>query len=39
MDEFPPKWFSGSLFNFAENLLKHEDEDKIAIYAAGIIQS
>ncbi|CAD5126026.1 DgyrCDS14202 [Dimorphilus gyrociliatus] len=34
MDEFPPKWFSGALFNFAENLLKHEDEDKVAIYAA-----
>ncbi|KAM9822957.1 acetoacetyl-CoA synthetase [Syngnathus typhle] len=29
-----PEWFSGARLNYAENLLKHADEDKVALYAA-----
>lgn len=29
-----PEWFSGSRLNFAENLLKYDDE-KVAIYSTG----
>ncbi|XP_058850183.1 acetoacetyl-CoA synthetase [Acipenser ruthenus] len=29
-----PEWFRGSQLNYAENLLKHKDQDKIALYAA-----
>lgn len=29
-----PEWFKGSRLNYAENLLKHKDNDKIALYAA-----
>ncbi|KAG9487604.1 hypothetical protein GDO78_007434 [Eleutherodactylus coqui] len=28
-----PEWFHGSRLNFAENLLKHKDNEKIALYA------
>lgn len=30
-----PEWFKGSRLNFAENLLRYED-NRIAIYTAGI---
>ncbi|XP_042193574.1 acetoacetyl-CoA synthetase isoform X2 [Callorhinchus milii] len=30
-----PEWFSGSRLNYAENLLRHKEEDKVALYAAG----
>uniref|UniRef100_A0ABM5F1Q8 Acetoacetyl-CoA synthetase n=1 Tax=Pogona vitticeps TaxID=103695 RepID=A0ABM5F1Q8_9SAUR len=29
-----PEWFKGSRLNYAENLLKHTENDKIALYAA-----
>nr|XP_033809451.1 acetoacetyl-CoA synthetase isoform X2 [Geotrypetes seraphini] len=29
-----PEWFKGSRMNYAENLLKHKDNDKVALYAA-----
>ncbi|XP_044514668.1 acetoacetyl-CoA synthetase isoform X1 [Gracilinanus agilis] len=29
-----PEWFKGSRLNYAENLLKHKENDKIALYAA-----
>uniref|UniRef100_A0A8C0VTH9 Acetoacetyl-CoA synthetase n=1 Tax=Cyanistes caeruleus TaxID=156563 RepID=A0A8C0VTH9_CYACU len=29
-----PEWFKGSRLNYAENLLKHKDNDKVALYAA-----
>ncbi|XP_075032973.1 acetoacetyl-CoA synthetase [Mixophyes fleayi] len=29
-----PEWFHGSNLNYAENLLKHKENDKIALYAA-----
>ena len=29
-----PEWFHGSRLNFAENLLKYND-DQVAVYAAG----
>ncbi|XP_066510995.1 acetoacetyl-CoA synthetase-like [Hoplias malabaricus] len=29
-----PEWFKGSRLNYAENLLKHRDQDKVALYAA-----
>lgn len=29
-----PEWFKGARLNYAENLLKHADQDKVAIYAA-----
>ncbi|XP_043924282.1 acetoacetyl-CoA synthetase [Protopterus annectens] len=29
-----PEWFKGSRLNYAENLLKHKEEDKIALYSA-----
>ncbi|XP_067088034.1 acetoacetyl-CoA synthetase, partial [Osmerus mordax] len=29
-----PEWFRGSRLNYAENLLKHKDQDKVALYAA-----
>ncbi|XP_018412512.1 PREDICTED: acetoacetyl-CoA synthetase isoform X2 [Nanorana parkeri] len=29
-----PEWFHGSRLNYAENLLKHKENDKIALYAA-----
>lgn len=29
-----PEWFKGSRMNYAENLLKHKDQDKVALYAA-----
>ncbi|XP_073413188.1 acetoacetyl-CoA synthetase [Dendrobates tinctorius] len=28
-----PEWFHGSRLNYAENLLKHKDSDRIALYA------
>uniref|UniRef100_A0A8C7P626 Acetoacetyl-CoA synthetase n=1 Tax=Oncorhynchus mykiss TaxID=8022 RepID=A0A8C7P626_ONCMY len=28
-----PEWFKGSRMNYAENLLKHKDQDKVALYA------
>ncbi|KAJ8379859.1 hypothetical protein SKAU_G00006370 [Synaphobranchus kaupii] len=28
-----PEWFKGSRLNYAENLLKHTDQDKVALYA------
>ncbi|PWN50548.1 putative acetoacetyl-CoA synthetase [Violaceomyces palustris] len=27
----PPKWFQGSRLNFAENLLRHKDSDRVAL--------
>ncbi|XP_040467204.1 acetoacetyl-CoA synthetase-like [Falco naumanni] len=32
-----PEWFKGSRLNYAENLLKHKDNDKIALYAASYL--
>jgi len=32
MDQLPPKWFPGTKLNYAENLLRHTDDDKIAFY-------
>ncbi|XP_069476222.1 acetoacetyl-CoA synthetase isoform X2 [Ambystoma mexicanum] len=32
--EKAPEWFKGSRLNYAENLLKHKENDKVAIYAA-----
>ncbi|KAI5086922.1 acetoacetyl-CoA synthetase isoform X1, partial [Silurus meridionalis] len=29
-----PEWFKGSRLNYAENLLKHTDQEKVALYAA-----
>ncbi|XP_053327807.1 acetoacetyl-CoA synthetase [Spea bombifrons] len=29
-----PEWFHGSRLNYAENLLKHKENDKIALYGA-----
>uniref|UniRef100_A0A672HU72 Acetoacetyl-CoA synthetase n=1 Tax=Salarias fasciatus TaxID=181472 RepID=A0A672HU72_SALFA len=29
-----PEWFRGARLNYAENLLKHADQDKVALYAA-----
>ncbi|XP_041059527.1 acetoacetyl-CoA synthetase [Carcharodon carcharias] len=29
-----PEWFKGSRLNYAENLLKHKDDDKVALYSA-----
>ncbi|KAM9446237.1 acetoacetyl-CoA synthetase isoform 1-T1 [Clarias gariepinus] len=29
-----PEWFRGSRLNYAENLLKHSDQEKVALYAA-----
>ncbi|XP_029366355.1 acetoacetyl-CoA synthetase isoform X2 [Echeneis naucrates] len=29
-----PEWFKGARLNYAENLLKHTDQDKVALYAA-----
>ncbi|XP_053084702.1 acetoacetyl-CoA synthetase [Pangasianodon hypophthalmus] len=29
-----PEWFRGSRLNYAENLLKHTDQEKVALYAA-----
>lgn len=29
-----PEWFRGARLNYAENLLKHTDQDKVALYAA-----
>ncbi|XP_077457617.1 acetoacetyl-CoA synthetase [Stigmatopora argus] len=29
-----PEWFSGARLNYAENLLKHAEQDKVALYAA-----
>ncbi|XP_075424825.1 acetoacetyl-CoA synthetase isoform X2 [Ascaphus truei] len=29
-----PEWFKGSRLNYAENLLKHKENDKVALYAA-----
>lgn len=31
-----PEWFRGSRLNYAENLLKHTDQEKVALYAAGV---
>ncbi|KAM4809160.1 acetoacetyl-CoA synthetase [Rhinophrynus dorsalis] len=30
-----PEWFKGSRLNYAENLLKHKENDKVALYATG----
>ncbi|MGH0190613.1 UNVERIFIED_CONTAM: hypothetical protein FKN15_048298 [Acipenser sinensis] len=32
-----PEWFRGSQLNYTENLLKHKDQDKIALYAASYL--
>ncbi|XP_012518993.1 PREDICTED: acetoacetyl-CoA synthetase [Propithecus coquereli] len=29
-----PEWFKGSRLNYAENLLQHKDNDKVALYVA-----
>lgn len=29
-----PEWFRGSRLNFAENLLRHRENDKVALYVA-----
>ncbi|XP_061528734.1 acetoacetyl-CoA synthetase isoform X4 [Phycodurus eques] len=29
-----PEWFSGARLNYAENLLKHTEQDKVALYSA-----
>ncbi|MED6249969.1 hypothetical protein ATANTOWER_022512, partial [Ataeniobius toweri] len=29
-----PEWFKGARLNYAENLLKHADQDKVALYSA-----
>lgn len=29
-----PEWFKGARLNYAENLLKHAEQDKVALYAA-----
>ncbi|XP_061117752.1 acetoacetyl-CoA synthetase [Conger conger] len=29
-----PEWFRGCRLNYAENLLKHKEQDKVALYAA-----
>lgn len=29
-----PEWFRGSQLNYAENLLRHKDNDKVALYVA-----
>uniref|UniRef100_A0A8C4TDG8 Acetoacetyl-CoA synthetase n=1 Tax=Erpetoichthys calabaricus TaxID=27687 RepID=A0A8C4TDG8_ERPCA len=29
-----PEWFRGCRMNYAENLLKHKDQDKVALYSA-----
>ncbi|GAB6030254.1 hypothetical protein CHUAL_005930 [Chamberlinius hualienensis] len=34
IDEIP-QWFPGCQLNFAENLLRHQDGDKVALYATG----
>lgn len=31
-----PEWFKGSRLNYAENLLKHKDQDKVALYATSM---
>ena len=31
-----PEWFKGARLNYAENLLKHADQDKVALYAASM---
>jgi acetoacetyl-CoA synthetase len=35
VDNFPFKWFDGVLLNYAENLLKYDD-DRVAVYGFGI---
>jgi acetoacetyl-CoA synthetase len=34
MDNLPFKWFDGALMNYAENLLRYDDE-RIAVYSYG----
>ena len=34
VDNLPFKWFEGALLNYAENLLRHDD-DKVAVYSFG----
>ena len=34
VDNFPFKWFDGALLNYAENLLKYNDE-RVAVYSFG----
>ena len=29
-----PEWFKGSRLNYAENLLQHKENDRVALYAA-----
>ena len=29
-----PEWFKGSRLNYAENLLRHKENDKVALYVA-----
>ena len=36
VDDFPFKWFDGSLLNYAENLLRYDDE-RIAVYGFGML--
>ena len=31
-----PEWFCGCQLNYAENLLKHPDGDKVALIACGM---
>lgn len=31
-----PEWFKGTRLNYAENLLKHAHQDKVALYAASM---
>ena len=30
-----PEWFRGSKLNYAENMLRFDEDDRVAIYAAG----
>lgn len=34
-----PEWFKGARLNYAENLLKHTNQDKVALYAASEYKS
>ena len=34
IDNIPFKWFEGALLNYAENLLRFDD-DKVALYSSG----
>ena len=34
-----PEWFRGAHLNFAENLLRYDDDDKVALYTTGMDHS